>query len=237
MAIQDSHEMTPTFSDSTPEPVGSQSLPTNRRSKLFSNVVTLLLLVTIMATGGYFRFVGQNWDDYTHLHPDERFLTDVASRIAEGNLSVSGVDKQYFGSPEEQNAACFSRYPTTNGDGDFFDSQCSTWYPKNNGGFGLYVYGELPLFTVKIAARLTRWAHERQAAETADPLHDRDLLLILDRQPPVQQMGWATGCGFLRGFRLAYSTLTFLDGGCLHCDAGGHRLVFCSSCGRYRQVA
>lgn len=177
MAIQDSHETTLTFSDSTsdstPEPVGSHPMPTTRRGKLFNNVVTLLLLVTIMAAGGYFRFVGQNWDDYTHLHPDERFLTDVASRIAEGNLSVSGVDKQYFGSPEEQNAACFSRYPTTNGDGDFFDSQCSTWYPKNNGGFGLYVYGELPLFTVKIAARLTRWVHESQAATTADPLDDQ----------------------------------------------------------------
>ena len=33
-----------------------------------------LCLVAILLLGAYFRFTGVNWDDYTHLHPDERFV-------------------------------------------------------------------------------------------------------------------------------------------------------------------
>ncbi len=44
-------------------------------------LLPLLLLIIILALGGYFRFVGLNWDGYTHLHPDERFLTIVTTRL------------------------------------------------------------------------------------------------------------------------------------------------------------
>ena len=37
-----------------------------------SDVLVAVLIVVALATGAYFRFTGQNWDDYTHLHPDER---------------------------------------------------------------------------------------------------------------------------------------------------------------------
>ena len=41
-----------------------------------------LLLVVILVAGGYFRFIGINWDDNHHVHPDERFLTMVETSIS-----------------------------------------------------------------------------------------------------------------------------------------------------------
>ena len=40
-----------------------------------------IALVLILLAGAYFRFVGLNWDDSQHMHPDERFLTMVESSI------------------------------------------------------------------------------------------------------------------------------------------------------------
>ncbi len=81
-----------------------------------------VLLVAIIGFAAYLRFVGQNWDDFTHLHPDERFLTDVVSRLQ----PVSGI-------------------------GEYFNTHESGLNP-NNRGFGFYVYGTLPLFVVKAAS-------------------------------------------------------------------------------------
>ena len=79
-----------------------------------------VLLVGILATGAYFRFVGINWDDFQHLHPDERFLTMVASSVS----SPSSL-------------------------GEYFDTQKSPFNP-NNRGYGFYVYGTLPLFITRM---------------------------------------------------------------------------------------
>jgi YYY domain-containing protein len=126
-----------------------------------------LLVALIFAIGAYFRFVGQNWDDFTHLHPDERFLTQVAEAI-NGRLNLTTPDPA---ARAEQYALCRERYPDRDGIGDFFDSQCSNWYPKNV-GYGLYVYGELPLFTVRIAAELTQAVHYEIARQTPDTADD-----------------------------------------------------------------
>ncbi|PJF35660.1 MAG: hypothetical protein CUN49_09445 [Candidatus Thermofonsia Clade 1 bacterium] len=126
-----------------------------------------LLVALIFAVGAYFRFVGQNWDDFTHLHPDERFLTQVAESI-NGRLNLSIPDPA---ARAEQYALCRERYPERDGIGDFFDSQCSNWYPKNV-GFGLYVYGELPLFVVRIAAEVTQAIHYELARQTPDTSDD-----------------------------------------------------------------
>ncbi len=85
-----------------------------------------ILLLIILVIGAYFRFTGLNWDANQHLHPDERFLTMVASSIA----------------------------PLEN-PGDYFNTEKSTLNP-NNRGYGFYVYGTLPLFIVRGVADLVK---------------------------------------------------------------------------------
>ncbi len=41
-----------------------------------------LCLVLILLVGSYFRFTGVNWDDHTHLHPDERFIWMVTISLS-----------------------------------------------------------------------------------------------------------------------------------------------------------
>lgn len=41
----------------------------------------LVGLLFVLALAAYFRFTGLNWDAGTHLHPDERFLTQVAASL------------------------------------------------------------------------------------------------------------------------------------------------------------
>lgn len=120
----------------------------NRTSRQSNNLVVILLTV-VLVIGGYFRFVGLNWDDFTHLHPDERFLTQVLSAVG-GDLNL-GTDI----AANERYNQCLQRYPDTNGRGlyfdGYFDASCSALNP-NNVGYGLYVYGTLPLFIADIAS-------------------------------------------------------------------------------------
>ncbi len=107
-----------------------------------------VLLVLVMLVGGYFRFAGLNWDDFTHLHPDERFLTDVAQGLGR-QLNPSGDNQA------EHIQTCLQRYPDTDGMGTYFDSYCSTLNPLNaNSSTGLFVYGTLPLFMARAAGDL-----------------------------------------------------------------------------------
>ncbi|WP_298003503.1 DUF2298 domain-containing protein [uncultured Anaerolinea sp.] len=81
-----------------------------------------VLLIGIIILGAYFRTVGLNWDENTHMHPDERFLTMVATSIEPvKNLS------------------------------EYFDTENSTLNPHNR-GYGFYVYGTLPMFIVRYIA-------------------------------------------------------------------------------------
>jgi len=123
----------------------SSSARTQSSSIIRSDVMVGILLVIIMLAGGYFRFVGQNWDDFTHLHPDERFLTDVASSLGGPIRSsiASGPQAQ-----QTQVDQCLARYPNSGGIGPYFDAECSTLNPHNVGK-GLYVYGTLPLFMAR----------------------------------------------------------------------------------------
>ncbi|MCJ7733458.1 MAG: DUF2298 domain-containing protein, partial [Anaerolineales bacterium] len=84
-----------------------------------------ILLILILAAGGYLRFIGLDWDIEQHLHPDERFLTMVES-------SLLPVDSW--------NA--------------YFDTSQSTLNP-NNQGHSFYVYGTLPLILVRYVADWT----------------------------------------------------------------------------------
>ena len=90
--------------------------------RLFSRLVLALALISI---SGYFRFIGINWDDLHHLHPDERFLTMVATGIS----------------------------PVDDGWKSYFDSSTSSLNPYNR-GFGFFVYGTAPIFFVRYLAEL-----------------------------------------------------------------------------------
>ncbi len=81
-----------------------------------------LLLVIILLAGAYFRFVGMNWDENFHLHPDERFLSMV-----EGGISPVESVK------------------------DYFNTETSSLNPHNR-GYGFFVYGTLPIFLVRYLA-------------------------------------------------------------------------------------
>ncbi|MCJ7715921.1 MAG: glycosyltransferase family 39 protein, partial [Anaerolineales bacterium] len=84
--------------------------------------LTGILLILILAAGGYLRFVGLDWDIEQHLHPDERFLTMVESSL----IPVDSL-KTYF------------------------DTSQSTLNP-NNQGHSFYVYGTLPILMVRYVA-------------------------------------------------------------------------------------
>lgn len=86
-------------------------------------VYDLLLIVVLVAAAG-FRFVGVNWDQSQHLHPDERFMTMVES-------SMQPVKSL----------------------GEYFNTETSTLNPHNV-GYGFYVYGDWPITLVRYAAEV-----------------------------------------------------------------------------------
>lgn len=85
-----------------------------------------LLLFLIIALAAFFRFTGINWDQNAHLHPDERFLTMVATSITWPS-SIS----------------------------EYFDTSLSPANPHNK-GFSFYVYGTYPLYLTKAVAQFVR---------------------------------------------------------------------------------
>ncbi|HEX2907149.1 MAG TPA: glycosyltransferase family 39 protein, partial [Phototrophicaceae bacterium] len=111
-----------------------------------SDVLVGVLLALVLLFGAYFRFVGQNWDDFVRFHPDERFLSSVVSSL-NGPLIITADF------PQEMQQRCLERYPATGGRGGFFDAECSALNPNNTGN-GLYVYGTLPTFMVRWTADL-----------------------------------------------------------------------------------
>ncbi|MGC9400373.1 MAG: DUF2298 domain-containing protein [Anaerolineae bacterium] len=90
-----------------------------RHRKTTSWLLTLLFLVVLLLAG-WLRTYNLDWDKGTHLHPDERYLTMVASALE----------------PPETWA-------------DYWDPAASTMNPENQGYAG-YVYGTFPLFLTRV---------------------------------------------------------------------------------------
>ncbi|MDQ6674423.1 MAG: DUF2298 domain-containing protein, partial [Chloroflexota bacterium] len=111
-----------------------------------SGRVQLVVLGIILLVAAAFRVYGlETWDADTHQHPDERFLTIVASKVSTP-ASVA----------------------------DYFNTQRSTLSPYNNGE-DRYAYGQLPLtLTRMVAERTNRATYEavygvgRQLSALAD---------------------------------------------------------------------
>jgi len=95
-----------------------------------------LVLFAILLLALLLRVVGINWDDHSHLHPDERFLTNIVGRI--------GMDESLTDAARE---GCTAHQRT------YFNTACSNLNP-NNVEVGSFAYGTLPVFIMRGAATL-----------------------------------------------------------------------------------
>jgi YYY domain-containing protein len=91
---------------------------------LGTNRAAYWLLLLILVVGAYLRLSHVNWDQGTHIHPDERFLTMVEDAL---------------------------QLPQSLG--QFFDSTSSPMNPYNH-NYGFFVYGTLPIFIVRVVAEV-----------------------------------------------------------------------------------
>lgn len=101
-------------------------------AKLHRPFLLLLLIV-----GAALRLYGNNWDDNHHLHPDERQITMVVSRLGMPPLEqwLSFFTPPPLSSPSEENP-------------NFFDAETSTLNPH------FFAYGSLPFYMLRLATHL-----------------------------------------------------------------------------------
>ncbi|MEZ4505772.1 MAG: DUF2298 domain-containing protein [Thermomicrobiales bacterium] len=78
-------------------------------------------LIGIMLLAALLRFTGQNWDEGQNLHPDERFITMVATGL---------------------------QWPS--GPGEYFDTATNPLNPYNLEGTPTFIYGTFPLYAAKL---------------------------------------------------------------------------------------
>lgn len=107
-------------------------------------------LVLVVLVAGVLRFDGLHWGDGTYPHPDERYLTMLASAVHSGTLAPSDRDES---ARAARLADCMTQFPATRGVGGWFSTQCSDFNPANV-GFPGYPYGQLPLAMVRLAAEV-----------------------------------------------------------------------------------
>ena len=146
------------------EPTTISPQPETTTKKYGAWLPIALLLIAVIAFGAYFRFVGLDWDEGQHLHPDERFLTMVTAAIK---------------SPPDL--------------ATYFDSAKSTLNPYNN-NFGLFVYGDLPIFITRYIAEALDAACS--ATPAACPVNINGVPLTFSSYDGVYLLGRALS-GFL----------------------------------------
>jgi YYY domain-containing protein len=115
----------------------------------------LLVLACIFSLSLILRLVGLNWDDFSKLHPDERFLTSITADIGDANNLTAAV---------RERCTDESRFYA------YFDTPCSVLNP-NNVAEGSFVYGTLPLFLVRGVGQTLADLTGNTAWERYDYLH------------------------------------------------------------------
>lgn len=128
--------------ESTEAPAGKIAASPIRRKTFRLGRPTFSAIASAIFLGCLFfglgcRFFNLNWDEGAQLHPDERFCVSVAAQL---------------------------KVPAS--PGQFFDSRISPLSPANLENTH-YVYGQLPLFLLQIAGRLTGLTTE---TGTLDPV-------------------------------------------------------------------
>ena len=126
----------------------------------------LLLLVLILA--GYLRLAGINWGEGQHQHPDENFLSGVLGSLQAHKCADSAI-------PVE---ACPVEQKQWIGIGDYFNSKTSTLNPYNR-GYTFFVYGNLPMTIVRVAAEATDQFDVKMLGRQFSALADLFTILIL----------------------------------------------------------
>ncbi|MGC9469076.1 MAG: DUF2298 domain-containing protein [Anaerolineae bacterium] len=126
------------------------------RNQASLNIVKLLMaavaVVVIFATAAFLRLGGLDWDEGTHLHPDERYLTMVVSTVR-----FPAEVHQESGAPLCDGAlSCLQIY---------WDTEVSPLNPTHYDQFANYVYGTLPLFTTRAVARWVDRACQQPPAQ------------------------------------------------------------------------
>ena len=101
------------------------------RQKGVSRFIFLALIVVIFGCAALLRFAGINWDQYQHVHPDERFIVWVADTLSWPDDLATALD------PARSTINPF-RWPP--GDGDLAGK------PRN------YAYGHFPLYLLALVA-------------------------------------------------------------------------------------
>jgi YYY domain-containing protein len=133
------------------------------------------LLILLLVVGAALRLYGNNWDDNHHLHPDERQITMVVSRLGMPLLEqwLSFFTPPPLSSPSEENP-------------NFFDPETSTLNPH------FFAYGSLPFYMLRLATHLltipaslssylTAWPSLAEFLEGLRRMSDYDHITLVGR--------------------------------------------------------
>ncbi|HSL31974.1 MAG TPA: DUF2298 domain-containing protein [Anaerolineales bacterium] len=127
-----------------------------------------LLFLLVLVVAAYLRLTGVAWGEGQHQHPDENHFTSVLEALrAQQCLDLS--------LPVE---ACPPEQVRWIGLGDYLSSETSTLSPYNR-GFSFYVYGNLPMTIVRIAADATDATNLRLFGRQFSALADLFAIIFL----------------------------------------------------------
>jgi YYY domain-containing protein len=141
------------------------SLSSTRRERLWLYDVLFLL---VFALAGYLRLTGVDWGEGQHQHPDENFLSGV----------LAGLQAQKCTDDIIPIEACPPDQKRWLSIADYFDSDTSTLNPYNR-GYSFFVYGNLPLTIVRVAADAMQEYDVKMLGRQFSALADLFTILIL----------------------------------------------------------
>ena len=138
----------------------------NHREKIPWLYDVLFLLVFLLA--GYLRLTGLDWGQGGGQHPDENHFSGVLESLRTRTCENPTV-------PVE---ACPPNLTHWISIGDYFNSATSPLNPYNR-GFSFYVYGNLPMTIIRIAADATHQTNFRQFGREFSALADLFAIFFL----------------------------------------------------------
>src|SRR5215208_6355931 len=127
-----------------------------------------LLFLLVFALAGYLRLTGVDWGEGQHQHPDENTFSGVlygmqAQKCADATLPLTAC-------PAEQKQ--WIRIA------EYFNSKTSTLNPYNF-GYGSFVYGDLPMIMIRVAADISNSTDARLFGRQASAFADLFAILFL----------------------------------------------------------